>query len=54
LYRGAPLHGRLDREGYSESVIGQLVRGNWIRKILWSANGALLLGSTVQLTSAAS
>jgi hypothetical protein len=47
--REAPLHGKLDREGYSELVIRQLVRGNWIRTILWTANGLFLLALTVQL-----
>jgi hypothetical protein len=52
--REAPLHGELDREGYSEPVIRQLVQGNWIRTILWTANGLFLLALTVQLTSPAS
>ena len=52
--REAPLHAKLDREGASETVIQQLVRGNWIRTILWSANGVLLLALTVQLTGSAS
>src|SRR5260370_39549190 len=33
--REAPLHARLDREGYSAVVIRQLVQGNWIRTVLW-------------------
>jgi hypothetical protein len=49
--REAPLHARLDRDGYSETVIRQLVRGNWIRTILWTANALLLLALTVQLSS---
>ncbi|HEV2237749.1 MAG TPA: hypothetical protein VGR57_13905, partial [Ktedonobacterales bacterium] len=49
----APLHAKLDREGYSETVIRQLVRGNWIRTVLWTANGLLLLVLTGQLISAA-
>jgi hypothetical protein len=52
--REAPLHARLDREGYAEPVIRQLVRGNWIRTILWTANGLLLLALTVQLVGAVS
>ncbi len=47
--REAPLHGKLDREGYSETVIRQLVQGNWIRTILWTANGLFLLVLTAQL-----
>jgi hypothetical protein len=50
----APLHGKLDREGYSLPIIRQLVRGNWIRTILWTANGVFLLVLTAQLISAAS
>ncbi len=51
--REAPLHGQLDREGSSETVIRQLVRGNWIRTILWTANGLFLLALAVQLVAAA-
>jgi hypothetical protein len=51
--REAPLHGKLDRDGYSESVIRQLVQGNWIRTILWTANGLFLLVLTAQLTVSA-
>jgi hypothetical protein len=51
--RGAPLHSKLDREGYSETVIRQLVQGNWIRTILWTVNAILLLVLTAQLISAA-
>ena len=47
--REAPLHGKLDREGYSETVIRQLVQGDWIRTILWTANGLFLLVLTAQL-----
>ena len=49
--REAPLHAKLDRDGYSETVIRQLVRGNWIRTILWTANALLLLALTVQLSN---
>jgi hypothetical protein len=51
--REAPLHVRLDREGASEPVIRQLAQGNWIRTILWTANGLFLLALTAQLISTA-
>ena len=54
VVREAPLHSRLDREGYSAPVIHQLVQGNWIRTILWTANGLFLLALTAQLISTAS
>ena len=39
----APLHGRLDREGFSAEIIGTLVRSNWIRTVLWTINALFLL-----------
>jgi hypothetical protein len=54
VVREAPLHGRLDREGYSTEVIRQLVLGNWIRTILWSINAIILLVVTSQFVWAAS
>jgi hypothetical protein len=39
----APLHERLDREGFSAEVIRTLVRSNWIRTALWTINALLLL-----------
>jgi hypothetical protein len=36
-----PLHGRLE-QGASESVIRELIAGNWLRTLLWSARSALL------------
>ena len=51
VVREAPLHGRLDQEGYSAEVIRKLVLGNWIRTILWTANALLLLALTVQLSN---
>ena len=39
----APLHGRLDREGFSAEIIRTLVRSNWIRTVLWTMNALLLL-----------
>jgi hypothetical protein len=42
----APLHGRLDREGFSIEIITALVRGNWVRTILWTINALVLLGLT--------
>jgi hypothetical protein len=47
--REAPLHAKLDREGSSETVIRRLVRGNWIRTILWTANALFLLVLAAQL-----
>jgi hypothetical protein len=52
--REAPLHARLDREGYSAEVIRQLVQGNWIRTILWTANALILLVATSQLMMSSS
>jgi hypothetical protein len=40
----APLHGRLDREGFSIEIIRTLVRSNWIRTMLWTINALLLIG----------
>jgi hypothetical protein len=39
----APLHGKLDREGFSAEIIRTLVRSNWIRTILWTLNALFLL-----------
>lgn len=36
-----PLHARLE-QGASESVIRELIAGNWLRTLLWSARSALL------------
>ena len=52
--REAPLHAQLDREGYSPTVIRQLVLGNWIRTLLWTINAILLLVLTVPFFAAAS
>jgi hypothetical protein len=50
----APLHARLDREGYSPMLIRQLVLGNWIRTLLWTVNAVLLLVLTAQFVATAS
>ncbi len=50
----APLHARLDREGYSPALIRQLVQGNWIRTLLWTVNAIILLVLTAQFVAAAS
>jgi hypothetical protein len=50
----APLHAQLDREGSQAPLMRQLVVGNWIRTVLWTANAILLLVWTAQLISAAS
>ena len=42
----APLHGKLDRDGFSAEVIATLVRTNWIRTALWIVSSLLLLGMT--------
>ena len=47
----APLHTKLDREGFSLKVITALVRSNWIRTVLWTINALLLLGMTATLLS---
>ena len=52
--REAPLHAQLDREGSQAPLIRQLVQGNWIRTVLWTANAILLLVWTAQLLVAAS
>ncbi len=54
VVREAPLHTQLDREGYSATLIRQLVQGNWIRTVLWTVNAIFLLVLTAQLMSAAS
>ncbi len=36
-----PLHNRLEA-GYDRSVVGRLVRRNWLRTGLWTARGALV------------
>jgi Na+/Pi-cotransporter len=41
-----PLHARLDREGFSASVISILVQSNWLRTIMWTINALLLLSMT--------
>ena len=52
--REAPLHARLDRGGYSSAVINDLVHGNWVRTLLWTANALILLGVTAHIFFAAS
>ena len=54
VLREAPLHAQLDREGSQAPLIRQLVQGNWIRTVLWTANALFLLMLTAQLLSAAS
>jgi hypothetical protein len=39
----APLHGRLQRDGYNGEEIERLIRTNWVRTGLWSARGLLAL-----------
>jgi hypothetical protein len=38
-----PLHGRLSREGSRPDLVRALVRGNWVRTILWSARSVGLV-----------
>jgi hypothetical protein len=38
-----PLHDKL-AEGWSEPVIRELIAGNWLRTLLWSARSLLLFG----------
>ena len=54
VVREAPLHAQLDREGSQAPLIRQLVQGNWIRTVLWTANALFLLVWTGQLISTAS
>lgn len=42
LWQG-PLHGRLAREGPRPDLLRSLVRGNWLRTVLWSARSAGLV-----------
>ena len=42
LWQG-PLHGRLSREGARPDLLRALVRGNWLRTILWTARSAGLV-----------
>ncbi len=42
LWQG-PLHGRLSREGPRPDLLRALVRGNWLRTILWTARSAGLV-----------
>ena len=39
----APLHGRLQTEGYDARLIERLIATNWLRTALWSARGVLAL-----------
>lgn len=45
-----PLHGALS-EAFSFENIRKLVNSNWIRTILWTARGAILLGLLYKLLS---
>jgi hypothetical protein len=47
--REAPLHARLDHGGYSAAVIHDLVLGNWVRTLLWTANALILLWVTAHV-----
>ena len=47
----APLHARLDRDGFSAESIRTLVRSNWIRTVLWTINALFLLGLTAMAFS---
>ena len=42
LWQG-PLHGRLQREGPRPDLLRALVRGNWLRTVLWTARSAGLV-----------
>jgi hypothetical protein len=50
--REAPLHGRLDREGYQRNLIQSLINGNWPRTILWTINAVILLYVTALIAMA--
>jgi hypothetical protein len=45
----APLHTKLDRNGFSEAVIKTLVQTNWIRTFLWIVSALFLLGMTASV-----
>lgn len=38
-----PLHARLAREGPRSNLVGSLVRGNWLRTVLWTVRSAGLV-----------
>jgi hypothetical protein len=38
-----PLHARLTREGSRPELVRALVRGNWVRTVLWTARSAGLV-----------
>ena len=42
LWQG-PLHGRLSREGPRPDLLRDLVHGNWLRTVLWTARSAGLV-----------
>lgn len=42
-FRQGPLHARLSREGARANTLRLLVRGNWLRTVLWSARSAGLV-----------
>jgi hypothetical protein len=42
--RQGPLHGRLAREGPKVELVRSLVRGNWLRTVLWTLRSLGLLG----------
>lgn len=42
-----PLHTQLRNCGKDNAVIARLVASNWLRTVLWSARGALVLGCGV-------
>lgn len=44
-----PLHGQLEKDGWVEPVIRELIVGNWLRTLLWTARVALLGGLMARL-----
>lgn len=38
-----PLHRRLDDEGHAADTVAALVRGNWLRTVLWTTRAALAI-----------
>ncbi len=38
-----PLHRRLSHEGHRPETVASLVRGNWLRTVLWTARAGLAL-----------
>ena len=45
-----PVHAKLEK-GFDEKLVRRLVRGNWVRTILWSLRSLILLASLTSVSS---